>query len=184
MHTEAFEAVRQMVTDLREDKPSWDWNNLSCLDLGGRDVNGTVHALVPEARWTTLDIVDDGVDIIADARTWRSDERYDLIIATEVFEHVQDWSKIIKTMWYHLKDDGAIIVTAASDGRRPHGAGGAMWPEPNEWYENISPRDLDNVIWLFFNAYQSIYNPNPGDVYALAFDPQPEHKLDEAARLL
>lgn len=188
MHHEAFEAVHQMFTDLREDKTNWNWERpggISALDIGGRNINGSVHDLLPTANWTTLDVVaDDGVDVVADARTWRSDERYDLIIATEVFEHVENWPKIVYTMWHHLNPDGAVVITAASSGRRPHGAAGALWPEEGEYYANVEPRALDDVIWLFFNAYQSIYNPNPGDVYALAFDPQPVDKLEEAARRL
>lgn len=187
MHTEAMDGFKKMLV-MADDQTRGkytrdDGDGLLVLDLGGRDVNGTVHDLLPRARWKVLDIVDDeGVDFVADARSWRSDVAlYDLIVSTEMLEHVQGWAFTVATMWYHLAPNGYVIITCASDGRRPHGASGAMWPEPDEYYDNVSPGMLDATLDLFFDGKATVYNPNPGDLYALACDPIPRHKLSDRA---
>jgi hypothetical protein len=61
MHSEAREFVA------RHARPS---PGLLVLDIGGRDMNGTVRDLWPGADYTAMDITDGpGVDVVADAAT-------------------------------------------------------------------------------------------------------------------
>jgi len=163
MHTEAYNGFGDMLA-LSGVDPEGSWK---ILDIGGQNVNGSVHEYFSNATITTLDL--ENADIIADGCTWRSDDRFDLVIATEVFEHVEEWPAIIETMYFHLVDGGTLISTCASTGRRPHGATGALDPAPGEWYGNVAPQDLQNVLNHWFVEAEVHYHPVPwGDAYMWA----------------
>lgn len=153
-------------------------DSFRCLDVGGADVNGSARRLVDSTtrrvnNWTGLDIAPGpGVDIVADARKpVLGDDvgAYHVVLCTEVFEHVLDWSSIVISIFDWLAPGGVAVMTCASTGRRPHGARGAMDPEPDEWYKNVSPSELDSVLKVAgFEEFCVQYNPTPGDVYAWA----------------
>lgn len=162
MHVEAYEGFGLMLDKAGVDRRrKWD-----VIDFGGQNVNGTVHDLLPKARITTLDI--ENADIIADARTWVPDHEYDMVICTEVFEHVIGWESIIMTAWRALKFDGLFVFTCASDSRRPHGATGALDPAPGEFYANVSPDQLRNALFNLFRDQEVVYQYPPGDAYGWA----------------
>lgn len=165
MHAEAYNGFGDMLA-LSGLNPEGSWR---ILDIGGQNVNGSVHEYFPHAEITTLDL--ENADIVADGRTWRSDLRYDIVIATEVFEHVEDWQAIIETMRFHLDPEGPglLISTCASTGRRAHGATGALWPEPDEWYGNVAPQDLKQELDRWFAYSEVHYHEQPwGDAYMWA----------------
>jgi len=153
MHPTAEEGFRRMLFAARF---SDDFARpLRVLDVGGADVNGTVHTIVRLRRFhelACLDVLDiepgPGVTIVADATdldVWRKlaeGELYDLVITTETFEHVKDWSVIVAGVSAALRPGGWFVGTCASVGRRPHGARGAHCPAPDEWYANIAPDAL------------------------------------------
>lgn len=150
------------------------------LDLGGADVNGTVHATVAGyidvSELEVLDVAPGpGVTIVADARTqdwWTTDDFYDLVISTEMLEHVEWWDSTIRTAALVLREGGWFVGTCASLGRRPHGARGEYDPPAGEYYSNVGPSELvrelsgygfDN-IWVQYEHDQS--QPHgKGDLY-------------------
>lgn len=163
MHTEAYDGMRRMIAASGIDLGP----RLAALDLGGVDVNGTTRDLFPNATWTGLDIEDGpGVDVVADAREWKSEPQFDIVTCTELLEHVEGWQQCIVTAWLALKPGGVLLLTAASTGRPAHGARGGPSPLPGEWYENVDPAQIQAVISGLFDASHVEYNPNPGDVYA------------------
>lgn len=143
------------------------------LDLGGRDVNGGIRDLLPNARWQGVDISEGkGVDLVHDCtKPWPDDfPRFDLVVSTEVLEHVPAWRELIRVCGQALDPRGPqlLFVTCASDGRRPHGATGAMDPAPGEWYRNVSWQELSDEMETWFRTSTVTYNPNPGDLYGWA----------------
>lgn len=153
-------------------------DSFRCLDVGGADVNGSARRVVDSGtrrvnNWTGLDIeAGPGVDIVADARKPVPENqlgKWDLVLCTEVLEHVQDWSSIVIGIHDWLAPGGIALITCASTGRRPHGARGAMDPAPGEWYGNVAEQSVKECLELAgFKDYQTTYNPMPGDVYAWA----------------
>lgn len=145
------------------------------IDIGGADVNGSARQLVDSTvawvNWMGWDIEDGpGVDLVIDCRKPPPAEylgRADIVLCTEVFEHVQDWTSILCTIVDLLTPGGFAFITCASDGRRPHGARGALNPAPGEWYRNVSQEDLYRAIDQYPVERRNVkYNPNPGDLYA------------------
>lgn len=144
------------------------YTGMRVLDVGGQDVNGTVHDLFPEGSITTLDL--ENADILADARTWVPDRLFDVVIATEVFEHVREWPMIVATMRSALDPVGPeiLLATCASVNRPPHGATGAPLPAKGEHYSNVEPGDLKLVLHDLFSTYDVAYVYPPGDAYMWA----------------
>lgn len=183
MHPEALRGVQWALQDsgVRLDLSKHWAQSLDpffCLDVGGADVNGTARRIVDTAtrrvnRWLGLDIAPGpGVDIVCDARKPVADterEAFDLVLCTEVFEHVDGWEDIVKSVHDWLKPGGTALMTCASTGRRPHGARGALDPAPGEHYANVPALDLARALEVTgFADYQTKYQAVPGDAYAWA----------------
>lgn len=162
MHAEAYAGFGWALEQTGID-PLVDWK---ILDIGGQNVNGTVHDYFPNATILTLDL--ENADIIADARTWEPTEQFEIVIATEVFEHVEDWPAIIATARKALVDTGVLLTTCASTGRKIHGATGARKPAPGEWYGNVDPDELADELINHFSACEVRFQEKPGDAYAWA----------------
>lgn len=145
MHEPARAWLEQQVEELRiaDEQP--------ILDLGGRDINGTIHALFTHPV-TTVDIeAGRGVDIVADAADWEPDQPYEVVLCTEVFEHTPRWRDIIATASKALNPGGVLLVTCATEGRPPHGAATDL-PVEGEFYENIREQDLRDALADWFDS--------------------------------
>lgn len=142
------------------------------LDLGGRDVNGSVKLLFPTAaRYTAVDILDGpGVDVVADAATWTPDDEYDVVVCCETFEHTPDWPQICATAHKALRPGGRLILTMAGPGRPVHsGVDGEFRLLPGEHYRNVAPQRLRAVLEeCGFGRVLVDQRFNPADVRATA----------------
>lgn len=174
MHPEARAGLDQIIRDSFIDRDaSWE-----VLDLGGRDINGGIRDLLPNAKWTGVDIAEGpGVDLVHDCtRPWPDGHpKFDMVVCTEVLEHVAAWRELVKVCGQALKADGPrlVFLTCASTGRRPHGASGEMDPPPGEWYRNVSWQELSDELETLYRHSTVTYNPNPGDLYAWACELRP-----------
>lgn len=139
MHTEAHQWVERYKTN----------QPVTVLDLGGRDINGSVRDLFPNAAvYTVLDIADGpNVDIVADASTWTPDREYDVVVSSETFEHTETWPKICGTAYTACRSGGVFITTMAGPGRPEHSAVDGGWTlHPGEYYGNVEPAALHAVL--------------------------------------
>ena len=139
MHEQVLSWVGRFRTD----------EDLSVLDIGGRDLNGSTRALFPYARpYHVLDLrPGPNVNVVADAATWDPTSAiswpYDLVLCTETFEHAEKWRQIIATAWAALRPGGWLIFTCAGPGRPPHsGIEAVPWLADGEWYRNVSPEEI------------------------------------------
>lgn len=179
MHPEALEGVAWAldtsdIQDMADIEVSFN-----ALDLGGADVNGTARHVVDDwmrpskVTWTGADIeAGPGVDVVLDATgnvPFRMVAEYDIVLCTEVLEHVERWQELVSNIHLLLSRGGYAFITCAGAGRRPHGARGALDPAPGEWYKNVEHVGLMNRLKLDqFSEYEVRYNSNPGDLYAWA----------------
>jgi hypothetical protein len=161
MHPEAYEGFGAALEAAGVDRHA----QLTVLDIGGQNVNGSVHGWLTHPKTTVVTLDLENADIIADARTWTPTGRWDLIICTEVFEHVEDWPAIIRTARAATAPWGAFVATCASTNRPQHGATGAPLPAPGEWYRNVDPEDLRRVLLEHFQRADVVYRYPPGDAY-------------------
>jgi SAM-dependent methyltransferase len=146
MHTQVLDWVGQFRT----------LEDLSVLDIGGRDLNGSTRMFFPNANpYHVLDILPgDGVDFVHDAADWEPGLEpraivpgYDLVLSTETFEHAKRWPEIIATAWKALRPGGWFIFTCAGPGRPAHSGVAAVWElSPGEWYGNVSAEEIREVL--------------------------------------
>jgi SAM-dependent methyltransferase len=165
MHNEAYAWVAAHATT----------DPVTVLDIGGRNINGTVRPAFPAARFTILDIAPgDGVDIVANAAEWTPDQSYDVVTCSEVFEHTPDWRGIVETAYAALRPGGRFIATMAGPGRPPHSAvDGGWWLHPGEHYANIEPAELkDALVAAGFVDVEVDQQFSPCDVRAVATRPE------------
>lgn len=128
-------------THLREE----DIRGKDVIEVGSFDFNGslrsTVEALQP-AQYIGVDIhPGKGVDQVCRAedlvRRFGHD-RFDLLICTELLEHVNNWKKTVGNFKNILKPEGIIIITTRSKGFGYHG-----WPF-DFWRYEIS--DMERIF--------------------------------------
>lgn len=171
MHPEAYRAVAYMARELNLTRAATAWR-LSGLDIGGTDVNGSARGLLSAVRtWAGLDIEPGpGVQYVADATDSHAmmphQGGYDVVLCTEVLEHVEDWPAIVRNAAKCLRSGGHLVLTCAGRGRTPHGARGAKRPAEGEHYANVEWSVLELEMGKAFSQWSTRYNPKPGDLYA------------------
>ena len=120
------------------------------LEFGSANYNGTVRGLFPPgARYTGIDIVaGNGVDIIADAKTYRPPWPPDTVVCNSLLEHTQDPDLVVFNAWQVLEPNGLLILVAPCDPWPPHSFAGGPLKE-GEWYKNVSERELKDWAGMF-----------------------------------
>jgi hypothetical protein len=124
------------------------------LDMGGQDINGTVHGHIRADVGESLELhvldieAGAGVTHVGDARdtSWWDGQPYDVVISTEMLEHLENWQHSVDVAHRVLRSGGWFIGTCASNGRQEHGATGAPMPAPDEWYRNVDPGTFVNNV--------------------------------------
>lgn len=137
MHAEAYDFIRRQVGEL------------SVLEIGSLNVNGSVRDLFPHWDYTGLDrVAGPGVDVVADGATFTTSKRYDVIVSCEAFEHDPGWRSIVANVAKLLRPGGLFLGTAAGPGREPHKCSGEPLTDGSELYENVDPAELRNSLTL------------------------------------
>lgn len=116
---------------------------LSVVEFGSCDMNGSVRDVYTASSWLGIDVQDGpGVDVVADVATWRTDQRFEICVCAEVFEHTPDWRAILATAFDVTTPDGVFVASCATGLRPPHSAvdGGPL--RPGEYYANVEPDEM------------------------------------------
>lgn len=164
MHREAREFVGRCALELGPRR----W----VVDLGGRNVNGSVRDLFHAERWTAVDAIPgEGVDVVADAATWRpkSDVLPDTVVCTSVLEHAREREAIVANAARVLALGGALVLTTVADPWPPHSAidGGPL--RAGEFYANVDPAALSRCVRDHFERASIEHYGATGDLFVLAW---------------
>jgi SAM-dependent methyltransferase len=98
------------------------------IEVGSRNVNGSARCFIESmhpAEYVGVDIeAAPEVDVICDIEKLCErfdDERFDLVVTTEVLEHVRDWRLAVSNLKRMCRPGGVVIVTTRSYGFAYHG---------------------------------------------------------------
>ncbi len=122
----------------------------SVIEIGARDVNGSVRGLFDGADYTGIDIDDGpGVDVVIDAADYEPERKVDCVVCCETLEHAPNWRELVAASAGWLAEDGVLIITCAGPGRRPHSAiDGSYNVRAHEHYANVSIEELAEATEL------------------------------------
>jgi hypothetical protein len=153
------------------------------LEIGSININGSARQVFGELfPYVGVDIVaGPNVDLVVDitkpnfVRSHYPKLMYDFktIICTEVLEHTPP-EYLIPAMMQFISRETAIIITCAGPGRKPHSANGAPNVKPGEYYQNVDPLQLSELLYLVDDPTISIErvsvwtSMDNTDVYAFA----------------
>lgn len=121
------------------------------LEVGSYDVNGSVRELYPSSiakSYVGVDIAPGpGVDVVWPAERLVERfglESFDVVVSTEMLEHVADWRLAVAQMKLVLRRGGRLILTTRSPGFGLHGFPADFWRfTPHDM--RVIFADLDDV---------------------------------------
>lgn len=107
---------------------------LDVLEVGSFDVNGSVGSAAKQhspRRYVGVDIVPGpGVDVVCSAEDLVNtfgEASFDVVVTTEMLEHVPNWKSAIMQMKQVLRPGGRLILTTRSRGFHLHGYPADYW---------------------------------------------------------
>ena len=138
MHNAAYKFVRKHR----------DRHAGAVVEIGSRDINGSVRDLFATDEYVGLDLYDGpGVDWVGDACDFSPGRSVDAVVCCEVLEHAAEWEEIVITAADWLKPGGELLITCAGPGRKPHSAiDGKHRLHEGEHYANVSADELAEVM--------------------------------------
>jgi SAM-dependent methyltransferase len=104
------------------------------LEVGAYDVNGSVRGdleRLEPASYLGTDITDGpGVDVVVDAERLKARfgaDTFDVVVSTEVLEHVERWQPCLRNMLHVLRPGGLLVLTTRSPGMPYHAYPDDYW---------------------------------------------------------
>ncbi|UCC94473.1 MAG: methyltransferase domain-containing protein [Candidatus Omnitrophota bacterium] len=114
------------------------------LEIGSCDVNGSLRPIIElqkPAEYIGVDVVEGpGVDMICNAEDILKrfgKESFDVVVSTELLEHVRGWRKVISNIKNICKVGGVMLITTRSRGFDYHGFPYDFWRYEAEDMKNI-----------------------------------------------
>lgn len=159
---------------LKDLKPHF-FDKCNVLDLGSLDINGNNRHLFTNYTYVGIDIgVGKNVDVMCRNHEYKTEDRFDVVISSECFEHDEFWDKSIKNGIDLLKPGGLFTFTCATTGRPEHGTRRTSPIDSpftskldNDYYMNLTEEDIRKAIDIegCFSEYKFEVNEKACDLY-------------------
>lgn len=121
------------------------------MEIGSRNINGTVRRFFTECDYLGIDAVDGpGVDYVCLAHEYdESGYLFDVIISCEVFEHDPHLPQTIDMAMSWLRPGGLFVATWAGPRRPEHGtkrSGDSEFGPDADYYHGLGVGDVRDII--------------------------------------
>ena len=114
------------------------------IEVGSYDVNGSLRPILQAwgpLSYVGVDLVPGpGVDVVCPAEELAARfgaESFDLVVSTEMVEHVRDWRAVFTNMMALCRPGGLVLVTTRSPGYPYH-----AWPHDFWRYDEADMRTI------------------------------------------
>lgn len=115
------------------------------IEIGSYDVNGSIRSIIKSLKpseYVGVDLLEGpGVDLVCRAEELLdcfSRDSFDVVISTEMIEHVHNWRKVISNIKNICKPGGIILLTTRSYGFPYH-------PSPTDFWRF----ELEDMEYIF-----------------------------------
>lgn len=146
------------------------------LEIGSYDVNGSVRSNFRDAQeYIGVDLIPGpSVDVVSKGHLYVSDNKFDIVLSVESFEHNSYWIETFTNMFNLVDDKGIVIFTCATRGRPEHGtfrtdpySSPGTSSSDNSYYMNLGIDDFKNNFNLdqWFKSHKFYVNRITKDLY-------------------
>ncbi len=112
-----------VISFVKENLKSEDVKGKKVIEVGSLDVNGsarpTVMALGPAEYWGIDCWLGPSVDVVCNAddlvKTF-GEESFDVVLSTEMLEHLEDWRIVVNQLKRTVRLGGLLVLTTRSPG--------------------------------------------------------------------
>ena len=173
----AHKEQQQFFLRVKRKYPQY-FKDVFVLDIGSLDINGNNHFLFENHQYWGVDIAPGrNVNVVSKGHEFKSNNRFDVVMSSECFEHDMYYYKTILNCLLHLKSGGLFMFSCASTGRAEHGTlrsnpedAPLLSEVDTEWanyYKNLTQEDILKVFnpEFVFSEYLFEYNPVSCDLY-------------------
>lgn len=131
------------------------------LDIGSLDINGNNRYLFDNCDYTGIDIGEGkNVDVVCSGHLYQSDDKFDVVISTECFEHDKHYAETLRNAYNLLKDGGLLLFSCAALGRPEHGTTRTSKgdsPFTNDYYKNLSEYDIKVALAPYTHKIDDLF---------------------------
>ena len=158
------------------------------LEVGSQNVNGSVRPifnLLQPSEYIGIDFQEGlGVDLVCDAKDMLEKfgpKSFDIVVSTEMMEHILDWRLVISNLKQLVKDNGLLLLTTRSKGFKYHAYPYDFWRYETEDFKIIfsdmniinleSDSDAPGVFIKVQKPINFVENNLSGlDLYSIVFE--------------
>lgn len=170
MHVEVFTFCAHVAAAF----PSY-FSGVRILEVGSRDVNGSVRPLFRGCDYVGLDCCPGpGVDVVGLAHEYRPDKPFDTIITCEALEHDPHLPRTLAAAASLLRPGGLFLATCAGPERPEHGTrrtedAGGTWGPDDDFYRNVPAELLRDLCGSWLRPLEVFYDRGGQDLRAVGF---------------
>jgi len=169
------------------------FENVSVLDFGSYDVNGSLRPLFTSSKYIGVDLIPGpGVTLVGDCSEISFKEFFDVGLSSECFEHNPQWLGSFQNLTRHTKPTGLVLFSCAATNRPKHGT---KETNPSDspgtqavgwnYYRNLCFEDFCFLAGdEEFSSYRLYENPIACDLYFVGMRKDFEAVVEEREKIL
>lgn len=185
---------RFFVNSVKQGLPGY-FQGRSVVEIGSLNINGSVREFFSGCDYLGLDVGEGrDVDLVCRGENYgAAADSADVLISCEAMEHNPGWKKTWLNMLRLVKDDGLVVMTCATHGRRQHGT---LESQPvdspltlslgQNYYRNLAAADFLGIAHLdaWFSVWAFYQDLSAHDVYFFGVGLQADAQTQGQARQL